>query len=68
MCKEAGKHEGKDIHKHITRSINNDHIIEGHDYNCQVPSATCLINKVNQRKLKGCKSSKGMQSQCVVYD
>lgn len=68
MCTEEGKQERKDIHRHKTRSISSGHIMEGHDYNCQVLSAICLINKVNQRKLKVCEGSKGTQSQCVVRD
>lgn len=59
VCKE-GKHQRKDLHKHTIRSINAGDIMEVHDYTCQLWSAICLVNKVNQTKLKGGEGSEGL--------
>lgn len=57
---KEGKHKRKDLHKHKTRSINTGDIMEVHDYKCQLWSAICLVNRVNQRKLKGGEGSEGL--------
>lgn len=48
VCVKKVNMKRKDTHKHITRTINSGHIIEGHDYGCQVSSANYLIKLIRE--------------------